>query len=87
VDQAIWNEEIKIYVKNKVALAEGNKKLYATVWSQCTDAMRAKLEGIITHSLIAKSSDGTELIEEIRTTAYQFQHLKKAAVALHGAKR
>jgi len=82
-----WNEGIKIYVKNKVALAEGNKKLYATVWSQCTDAMRAKLEGIITHSLIAKSSDGIELIKEIRTTAYQFQHLKKAAVALHAAKR
>ena len=83
----IWEERIKLHVKKELTLEENVKKLYSLVWGQCSDALRAKLEGMNTHLTIKSQSDGIGLIQEIKTVCFQFQKQKHDAVAMHLSKR
>jgi hypothetical protein len=44
VDQAIFNEEVRQFVKDKAAITVAMKALYSVAWGQCLEALRLKLK-------------------------------------------
>jgi hypothetical protein len=50
-----------VFVKKEASLEENIKTVYSLIFGQCTKAMRAKIESILSHQAIAITSDGIEL--------------------------
>ena len=86
-EKKVWEEKVKLHVRSERDIELGVTRLWSVVWGQCTEAMKAKLEGMPDHERIKYQSDGIRLLKNIRTTVYQFQKQKKNAVAMHMAKR
>jgi hypothetical protein len=45
VNQAIFSEEIRQFVKDKAAIVAAMKALYSVIWGQCSETLRSKLKG------------------------------------------
>ncbi len=83
----IWEKRVDEFVKKETHLEENIKTIYSLIFGQCTEAMRAKLESIANHQLIAVASDGIQLLKNIKTVIYNFQSQKYAPLALHESKK
>jgi hypothetical protein len=57
------------------------------VWGQCTDALQAKVESSRGFDAIHEASDGIEVLEVIKTIAFNFQGQKYLPHPIHEAKR
>jgi len=86
-EKRIWEKEIDEYVKEKAKLKQNVKALYSLVWGQCSDAMRAKLEGQQGHEAMSKRADGIGLLKAIKSIVYNFQDQKYLPEALFEANR
>jgi hypothetical protein len=84
---AIWTSEISTYVRRKVAVEDGLEKVFPLIMGQCTDSMRAKLEGEDEYNTITKDLDTIALLKMIKNTVYKFQSQRHPALSLHQAKR
>ena len=82
----IWEKRIDEYVKRDEAYKQNMKTLYAVIWGQCTEALRAKLQAKDTHKDIAMNGDSIELLKNIKDTAFNFQSQKQDEHALLDAK-
>lgn len=83
----IWEKRIDEYVKREEAYKQNLKTLYAVIWGQCTEALRAKLQAKDTHKAIAMAGNAIELLKNIKDTAFSFQGQKQDEHALQDAKR
>jgi len=84
--KAIWQEEIKGYVKRKGILDENIKKLYLIVWGQCSNAVQSELESLQEHSDVANCADGIKLLCMIQNLVHSYEYQNNLFHALHAAK-
>ncbi len=83
IDQAIFNEEIRQYVKEKAAIVAAMKALYSVVWGQCSEALRSKLKGNPDFMIISTNADSLELLKAIRSEMTGFQKRQYLAHSVH----
>ena len=86
-DKAIWQEEIKEYVKRKSTLSKNLKRLYPLLWGQCSDSLKAELESMPQFKIVSENADSLELLKMIKSLADNFQSEKNPFYSLHMAKR
>jgi hypothetical protein len=48
--------------KRELQLEENVRALYSIVWSQCTEAMKTRIEGMNNYQEISNNADGVELL-------------------------
>jgi hypothetical protein len=68
-------------------MEKGTEKVFPLILGQCTDSMRAKLEGFDTYDGISSSFDSIGLLKLIKSTVYKFQSQRHPALSIHQAKR
>jgi hypothetical protein len=68
-------------------MEEGIEKVFPLILGQCTDSMRAKLEGFDTYDGICSSFDSIGLLKLTKSTVYKFQSQRHPARSIHQAKR
>ncbi len=83
IDQAIFNEEIRQYVKEKAAIVAAMKALYSVVWGQCSETLRSKLKGNADFTTISTNADSLELLKAIRSEMTGFQKRQYLAHSVH----
>ena len=82
-----YKKQIDAYFDKVAALSENVKRIYSVVWGQCTDALRARLEGTKGYKEVYDDQDGIELLLMIKGIVYNFQSQKYLPQAIHEAKR
>ena len=73
INERILNRDIEAYVKRRATYRQKKSSMYSVVIGQCTDAMKAKLKGMSTHSETDEKSDVIELLKLIRQYTFDFQ--------------
>jgi hypothetical protein len=86
-DMAIWTNEVLTYVRRRAAMNEALEKVFPLILGQCTDSMRAKLEGFNEYEAIARDFNTIGLIKLIKSTVYKFQSQRHPGLSIHTAKR
>ena len=86
-DEAIWKEEVKLFVQRKSSLSMNLKKLYALIWGQCSDGMRAEIEANHAYEEMKNKLDTIGLLKAIRGVTHSFKAQVNALQSLHIAKR
>lgn len=86
----IWEEEVKLYVKKKMTLADNNKKLWSLIWGQCSNAMQAKFEKMGNHETIRHETNGwdsskisTQLSANFKSKKCECGHAHSKEKGLH----
>lgn len=82
---AIFKIELDSYFKRLNAYRQNKATMYSIVLGQCTDAMRAKLEGDKRFNNIKVKSDVIELLKLIRSIAYDVEADSYPFMAQHAA--
>lgn len=77
-----WKEDMRRYLDRMVVLENNLRLLYAVVWGQCSEAMKAKIEGMDDFEAHDTSCDCKWLLTNIRSTMYQFEGKKHLFVAM-----
>jgi hypothetical protein len=85
-DEAIWKAEVDVFVKRKEAYRENKCALYSIVWSQCSDAMQAKIKSTNRFSEMHDDNDSLSLLKVIKGVSYKFESQKNIYLALDNAK-
>ena len=83
----LWEKRIDDYALRENTLKENIKTTYSLIWSQCSDAIRQKIEATEDFSNIAPNGNAIELLKIIKDIAYNFQSQKYMPHALHEAKK
>ena len=73
LEEEIYREEIKVYVKTKVSLKNTLHSLFSVIWGQCSQLLRSKLESKSEYEGIKENSDVSGLLKLIKTVVYQFE--------------
>ena len=81
VDKEIWKEEIKQYVKRKATVDANMRKIYAVVWGQCSEGMKAKVMSFDDFKTHDDTCDCIWLLKTIRSVSYQFDEQKDIFLA------
>ena len=83
----IHQEEIKEFVCRCCHFKQNMKSTYAIIIGQCTNAMKAKLQGLHEWEAIDCNQDTIKLIKKIKTLSFNFQEQKYLPCALINAQR
>jgi hypothetical protein len=81
-DKRIWERRVDEYVKRKHKLAANWENVFSLILGQCSEYMRAKLEGLDSYE---KMKDA--LIKASKGLTYQFDGQKYHSMALHQANK
>ena len=87
LEEEIYREEIKVYVKTKVSLKNTLHSLFSVIWGQCSQLLRSKLESKSEYEGIKENSDVSGLLKLIKTVVYQFETHTSIYEALDEAKK
>ena len=82
----IWEKEVDIYVKRPEFYKSNKCALYSVIWSQCSEAMQAKIKSDDGFEATNKASDSLNLMQIIRGIAYKFESQKNVYLALDNKK-
>ena len=82
----IWNEEVKEYVKRARQLRGNLATLYAVMWGQCSEAMRAKLKSLNEYGDRMNDNDCAWLLQQIRAVTLQFDSTRNSFLSLMDAR-
>jgi hypothetical protein len=75
-----------MYVKRKSLYSENKGALYSVVWSQCSDAMQAKIKADASFQAAHDDGDSLQLLKIIKGIAFKFESQKNIYIALDSAK-
>ena len=84
---AIFNEQVKEYVKQTSRLQENIKRLWALVWGQCSDTIRTRLQALETYDNMHTASDGLQLLTAIKDLMFNVQEQKYVPLSIQLAKQ
>ena len=73
LNKAIFNKQLDNHFKRENSYRQNRATMSSVVFGQCTDAMRAKLEGDSRFEVIKDNSDVIELLKLIRDIAYDVE--------------
>ena len=83
---AIWKAKVDMFVKRKDTYQENKCTLYSIIWSQCSEAMQAKVKSATNYEDMHDDNDSLLLLAEIKGISYKFESQKNIYVALDMAK-
>ena len=72
MDLTIFGEDVKEYAKRRNVLKDNIRKLYSTVWGQCSNPMRAKLGAVANYPSINELKDSAALLRNFEGISYQY---------------
>jgi hypothetical protein len=87
VDQAIFNEEIRQFVKEKAGILAAMKGLHSVIWGQCSETLRSRLKSNSDHASISATADSLELLKAIRAEMTCFKKLHYLPHLVHSIRR
>ena len=87
VDEDLYKEEIKTYVKDKKNLDATLRSLFNVVWGQCSITLKGKLESKEFFKTIKQNKDIAELLKQIKGIMHQFESHISIYEALDEAKK
>ena len=61
-----WRMKYKIFLEHKSIMKSNEKKLYALVWGQCTQALKSELMGLDKYEESEKNADAKWLLKNIK---------------------
>jgi len=64
----IYAEKIKEYVKRETALTGNMRLVYAVIWGQCSEAMKAKIKSVSNYKDKSEGNDCVWLLEHVKAT-------------------
>jgi hypothetical protein len=83
VDQEIFREEIRIFVKTKAAIESTMKSLYDLIWGQCSESLRSRLRGYDDYANYSTNADSLALLKGIRAEMTGFRNKQYLPHSLH----
>ena len=86
-EMEIWKREVDAYVKSKDLLHNSMGKLYVTVWSQCSEAMRSKVRGTSAYTDMDKDLDVIKLLKTIKGVSMHFDNQTYIPKSIDDAKK
>jgi hypothetical protein len=87
VDQAIFSEEIRQFVKEKEGIVAAMKGLYSAIWGQCSETLRSRLKSNSDHMAISAAADSLKLLKAIRAEMTGFKKLHYLPHSVHSIMR
>jgi hypothetical protein len=84
--QVFWKQEVDMYFRKKNMYENNKCALYTVIWSQCSEAMQAKVKSHDGYDAMYETSDSLALINVIKGIAYKFESQKNMYLALDDAK-
>jgi Reverse transcriptase (RNA-dependent DNA polymerase) len=84
---AIWKANIKLFMEKREWYTENKCTLYAVIWSQCSEAMQAKIKSAPTYQTMNDDANSLTLLTEIKGIAYKFESQKNIYIAINLAKK
>jgi hypothetical protein len=87
VDQAIFDEEVRQFVKDKAVITAAMKALYSVAWGQCSEALRSKLKSNPDYNTFSANADSLQLLQAIRCEMTGFKRLHYLAHSIHSILR
>ena len=87
VEEDIYKEEIKAYVRGKINLEATLRSLFNVVWGQCSITLKSKLESKEKFKKIKEDKDIAELLKQIKGVVHQFESHTSIYEALDEAKK
>ena len=85
-DKAIWAEELKEFVKRRRELQNNLATVYAVVWGQCSEVMRAKIKSHASYTERTESNDCFWLLKQIKSVTLQFDETKYGFISIMDAR-
>jgi hypothetical protein len=85
-DEFIWKEELKEFVKRRRTLVGNLSSVYAVVWGQCSEAMKAKIKSSDEYEVRSLNNDCHWLLREIRSVTLQFDQKSISYISLLDAR-
>ena len=83
VDQEIFREEIRLFVKTKGAIESTMKSLYDLIWGQCSESIRSRLRGDPNYTTYSVNADSLALLKGIRAEMTGFRTKQYLSHSLH----
>jgi hypothetical protein len=83
VEQEIFREKIRMYVKTEAAIETAMKSLYDLIWGQCTESLRSRLRGNNAFTTYSTTADSITLLKSIRAEMTGLQDKQYLSHALH----
>jgi hypothetical protein len=87
VDQAIFNEEIRQFVRNKAAIIAAMKAIYSVIWGQCSEGLRSKLKSKSSYNGTSADANSLALLKEIRSEMTGFKKRNYLPHSVHSIMR
>ena len=87
IEEEIYKEEIKAYVRAKRNLEATLRSLFNVVWGQCSINLKSKLESKDEFKHIKENKDIAWLLKQIKAAVHQFETHISIYEALDEAKK
>jgi hypothetical protein len=84
---AIWKADIKLCMEKREWYVENKCTLYSVIWSQCSEAMQAKIKAVTGYQTMNEDANSLSLLNKIKGIAYKFESQKNIYVAINLAKK
>ena len=78
----IHTEECKCHMDKKESLEACKKKLHSSIWGQCTQMMKNKLEAMTNYATVSVTEDPTTLVKNIKGVTRNFTDQRCATRSL-----
>jgi hypothetical protein len=83
VEQEIFKEKIRMYVKTEAAIEVAMKSLYDLIWGQCAESLRSRLRGDDQFTTYSTTADSLSLLKSIRAEMTGLRDKQYLSHALH----
>jgi hypothetical protein len=83
VEQEIFKEKIRMYVKTEAAIEAAMKSLYDLIWGQCAESLRSRLRGNDQFTTYSTTADSLSLLKSIRAEMTGLRDKQYLSHALH----
>jgi hypothetical protein len=81
VDETIWREEVKDYVKQTRVLKDNMSSVMAIVWGQCSETMKTKLKSYAEYQDMYTSNDCVWILRQIKAVTLQFDSKRNGFIS------
>jgi hypothetical protein len=85
LEKLLWKQDMVQYAQRRAYLVSNHKAIYAVIWGQCSEALRAKIKSH--HEYIAKKAESEcgWLLKEIKGVMMRFESKSKPMWSLNAA--
>ena len=82
---AVWKKQVANYVERLEQVEQNTKALFAIIWGQCSESMKAKLKSLPDYADMNDDSDCVALLKAIRGVMLRFEGQRNIFLSLDDA--